>query len=441
MLRGWANMLLCEALPEGDTILMKTRHRLLALLLGCLPLSVLAQPDTAQPTATPESVGIDADKLQLATEALQAHIDAGHMAGVVAAVLRDGQLVYLEALGQRDIGSASPMPEDALFRIYSMTRPVTSLAAMLLWEEGHFQLDDPVSLYLPQFADQQVFVDPSAPDLGQTRPRQSEMTIADLMRHTSGLGSRSSPVYVANNVRSREHTLEEMTNRVAKMPLFEDPGTRFRYGLSATVLGRLVEVWSGMDFDDFLQQRVFAPLEMRDTVFAADPERAQRLATVYRAGDNGLQEHQMEEIPFTVEVPLQEGGVGLLSTVADFVNFSQLFLDGGEFKGKRFLQPETIALMMENSIADELLPIGRGGYMAASGWTLGGFAYALDPASYDHTVSDGEVWWDGSAGTRFWIDPQQGMVAIIMAQIFPAHGEGFREEFKNLVYQAISEQR
>jgi len=410
-----------------------------AMFLGAFASSVLAQEF---PQTTPEAAGFSSEGLERVTQRLQSHIDEGHIAGAVAAVLRDGKLVYFEALGQRDLASSSPMPEDALFRIYSMTRPVTSLAAMILWEEGKFQLDDPISRYLPEFADQRVFLDASAPDMNQTRERQGDITVADLMRHTSGLGSRSSAIYVAEQVRLRSITLEQMTHNAARVPLFEDPGTEFRYGLSATILGRLVEVLSGMPFDEFLQERVFDPMGMSDTVFWVDPSRVDRLATVYRpAADGTLRVHEMEEIPFTQRVPLVEGGVGLVSSTLDFAKFSQLFLSGGELFGQRILQPETVSLMMENAVAEALLPLEDNGYMAASGWTLGGFAYALDPAGYDHTVSQGEVWWDGSAGTRFWIDPAQGIVTVIMAQVSPASGRGFREEFKNGVYDAILEKR
>jgi CubicO group peptidase (beta-lactamase class C family) len=391
---------------------------------------------------SPDSVGISNAGLAQVTQNLQGHVDAGHIAGAVAAVLRDGKLVYLESVGKRDLGTDSPMQDDALFRIYSMTRPVTSLAAMILWEEGKFQLDDPISKYLPQFAEQRVFTDGSAPNMEQTRERQGDITVADLMRHTSGLGSRSSQIYVEQSVRLRSLTLEQVTNNAARVPLFEDPGTNFRYGLSATILGRLIEVWSGQPLDEFMAERVFAPLGMADTVFWVDPARAPRLATVYRPSADGiLQVVAMEDIDFTEQVPLVEGGVGLVSSTLDFARFSQLFLNGGELFGKRLLQDDTIALMLENSIADALLPIGSRGYMAASGWTIGGFAYALDPTGYDHTVSVGEVWWDGSAGTRFWIDPAQGIVTVIMAQVSPASGQGFREEFKDGVYAALIERR
>ena len=414
------------------------------ILTGAILVAISSAQALAQdfPRATPESVGLSSSGLASVTQRLQAHIDQGHIAGVVAAVLRDGQLVYLESLGKRDLEADSVMTDDALFRIYSMTRPVTSLAAMILYEEGKLQLDDPISKYLPEFASQRVFVDASAPDMSQTRERKGDITVADLMRHTSGLGSRSSAIYVAEQVRLRSITLEQMSKNAARVPLFEDPGTEFRYGLSATILGRLVEVVSGMPYDEFLQQRVFGPLGMTDTVFWVDPSRVDRLATVYRpAADGTLRVHEMEEIPFTQKVPLVEGGVGLVSSTLDFAKFSQLFLNGGELFGQRVLQPETVQLMMENAVADALLPLEDRGYMAASGWTLGGFAYALDPAAYDHTVSQGEVWWDGSAGTRFWIDPVQGIVTVIMAQISPANGEGFREEFKNGVYEAIVERR
>ena len=418
--------------------------RRIARLVAGVAIALAAPLLQAQdfPRATPEQVGMSSAGLATVTQRLQAHIDQGHIAGAVAAVLRDGQLVYFESLGQRDLESGSAMPQDALFRIYSMTRPVTSLAAMILYDEGLIALDDPISKYLPEFAEQRVFLDPDAPDMNQTRERQGDITVADLMRHTSGLGSRSSAIYVAEQVRLRSLTAEQVSRNAARVPLFEDPGTAFRYGLSATVLGRLVEVVAGMPYDEFLQQRVFDPLGMSDTVFWVDPSRVDRLATVYRpAADGTLRPHEMEEIPFTEKVPLVEGGVGLVSSTLDFARFSQLFLNGGELFGQRILRPETVQLMMENAVADELLPLEDSGYMAASGWTLGGFAYALDPARYDHTVSQGEVWWDGSAGTRFWIDPVQGIVTVIMAQISPASGRGFREEFKNGVYEAIVERR
>ena len=402
----------------------------------------LAWPALAQDLerATPASVGLSGARLERATAALQAHIDAGHIAGVVAAVARDGKLVYFEALGQRDLQARDPMPEDALFRLYSMTRSITSTAAMILWEEGAFQLDDPISMYLPQFEDQRVFVDASAPDMSLTRARAGDITVRHLLTHTSGIGSRSSPIYRAERVRLRSITLRQMVDNAARVPLFKDPGTRFRYGISTTMLGRLVEVWSGQAFEAFLAERVLAPLGMTDTVFWADGPRADRLSTVYRPdrASSELQPYAIEEAPFTTRPALIEGGVGLLSSTMDFLRFSQMFLNGGALDGKRVLQPDTVTQMTRNHVPGSVLPLGTRGYMAGSGWGLG-FNVVLDASAYTFPVGEGEYWWDGSSGTRFSIDPEHGIITVIMAAVSPSQGGGFREEFKTLVYDAIVE--
>ena len=409
-----------------------------AIALACL---ALAYPALAQDLqrVSPESVGLSSAGLERATAALQAHIDAGDVAGVVAAVARDGKLVYFEALGQRDLQTRDPMPQDALFRLYSMTRSITSTAAMILWEEGKFQLDDPIATYLPQFADQRVFVDAGAPDMSQTRARRGDITVRHLLTHTSGIGSRSSPIYRAERVRLRSITLPQMVDNAARVPLFEDPGTRFRYGISTTMLGRLIEIWSGMPLEQFLDERVFEPLGLRDTVFWADRDRADRLATVYRRDNasGALNPHAIEEIPFTEQPTLIEGGVGLLSSTMDFLRFSQMFLNKGELGGTRVLRPETVEMMTRNHIPDSVLPLGTRGYMAGSGWGLG-FNVVLDSSAYTFPVGEGEYWWDGSAGTRFSIDPEHGIITVIMAQVSPSRGGGFREEFKKLVYDAIT---
>ena len=409
------------------------------IALACL---ALAYPALAQDLqrASPESVGLSSAGLERATAALQAHIDAGDVAGVVAAVARDGKLVYFEALGQRDLQTRDPMPQDALFRLYSMTRSITSTAAMILWEEGKFQLDDPIATYLPQFADQRVFVDAGAPDMSQTRARRGDITVRHLLTHTSGIGSRSSPIYRAERVRLRSITLPQMVDNAARVPLFEDPGTRFRYGISTTMLGRLIEIWSGMPLEQFLDERVFEPLGLRDTVFWADRDRADRLATVYRRDNasGALNPHAIEEIPFTEQPTLIEGGVGLLSSTMDFLRFSQMFLNKGKLGGTRVLRPETVEMMTRNHIPDSVLPLGTRGYMAGSGWGLG-FNVVLDSSAYTFPVGEGEYWWDGSAGTRFSIDPEHRIITVIMAQVSPSRGGGFREEFKRLVYDAIIE--
>jgi len=388
--------------------------------------------------ATPESAGLSAASLALVTEALRSHVDAGDIAGVVAAVVRDGRLVYGEALGFRELESGSPMPFDALFRTYSMTRPVTALAIMMLYDDGLIELDAPIQRYVPAFADQQVLRNANTPDPDDSRPRNGDITIAQLLTHTSGIGSRSSGMYRDHNVHSWDQSLAQVVENVASLPLYEDPGTRFRYGMHAEVLGRVIEVVSGMSLIDFYQERIFGPLGMTETVFHVDLARADRLATVYRRdGEGRLQPFEMEPIPVTEPRALTSSGVGLVSSTMDFIRFSQLFLDGGRVNGEAILSPESVELMARNAVPEELLPLQPGGYWAGSGWTLGGFAVVLDPAAYNHPVNPGEFWWDGSAGTRFWIDPQENMITIVMAQVSPAGGNGFRERFKTMVHDAI----
>ncbi len=401
------------------------------------------QPAVAQDLSfgLPEDVGLSSSILDSATSRLQKHVDDGDIPGVVAAVARDNKIVYFQSLGLMNIEQRKPMVDNALFRQYSMTRQITSTAIMMLAEEGLLSVDDPVKMYLPQFENQRVFLESANPDVTQTTQRVGDITIAHLLTHTGGLGSRSTPVYRENNVRDRNITLNEMVGNAARVPLFSQPGTEFRYGISATILGRVVEVVTGISFEDFLYQRLFLPLSMTDTVFWADPGRVDRLAAVYRLSDGQLFPHQIENIPFTMRPRLIEGGVGLLSTVMDFMHFSQMLLNGGEFNGRQVLKPETVDLMFSNAVPESVLPLNTRGYWLGSGWTLGGFNIVLDNTAYNFPVSNGTIWWDGSAGTRYFIDPQQNMVVVIMAQISPSSGNGFRENFKQLVNSAIIERR
>lgn len=391
--------------------------------------------------ATPESVGLSSSGLQAATDRLQHHIDAGNIAGVVAAVARDGKLVYFETLGQMDLAQGKPMREDALFRLYSMSRQITSVAVLQLYDQGKFQFDDPISQYLPQFADQRVLLNPDSSDISQTTARIGDITVAQLLTHTSGLGSRSSRLYREQNVRDRNITLDQMVDNAARVPLFHQPGSAFLYGIHATILGKLVEVWSGQPFEDYLQQHLFAPLGMHSTMFWAAGADAERLAVVYRPVNGTLEPYEIENVPFTERPRLIEGGVGMLSSVMDILRFSQMVLNRGELDGTRVLSPATANLMYENAVPDQAMPIGDSGYWRGSGWTLGGFNLVMDPATYSFPVSPGTIWWDGSAGTRYFIDPGQNLVLVIMAQVSPATGGGFREEFKQMVDAAIVERR
>ena len=393
--------------------------------------------------ASPESVGMSSAALNSATARLQKHIDDGEIAGVVAAVARDGKLVYQVALGKLDRERDAGMREDALFRIYSMSREITSVAALRLFEEGAFNFDDPVSKYLPEFSDQRVLLNSESTDLEATRPRVGEMTIAHLLTHTSGLGSRSSALYRENNVRDRAQSLDAMVSKAAQVPLFQDPGTEFRYGIHATIIGKLIEVWSGQPFEEYLQQNLFAPLGMTSTLFWAEGNDADRLAQLYRPEAGELSPYAIETVPWTQQPVLVEGGVGLLSSVPDYVRFSQMILDRGKIPGteERILSEATAALIYENAVPEAAMPIGDSRYWLGSGWSLGGFNVVLDPSTYAYPVSKGTIWWDGSAGTRFFIDPIEGTVIVIMAQVSPSNGGGFRENFSHLVDAAIIERR
>ena len=393
--------------------------------------------------ASPESVGMSSAALNSATARLQKHIDDGEIAGVVAAVARDGKLVYQVALGKLDRERDADMQEDALFRIYSMSREITSVAALRLFEEGAFKFDDPVSKYLPEFSDQRVLLNSESTDLEATRPRVGEMTIAHLLTHTSGLGSRSSALYRENNVRDRAQSLDAMVSKAARVPLFQDPGTEFRYGIHATIIGKLIEVWSGQPFEEYLQQNLLAPLGMTSTLFWAEGNDADRLAQLYRPEAGDLSPYAIETVPWTQRPVLVEGGVGLLSSVPDYVRFSQMVLDRGKIPGteERILSEATAALMYENAVPEAAMPIGDSRYWLGSGWSLGGFNVVLDPSTYAYPVSKSTIWWDGSAGTRFFIDPIEGTVIVIMAQVSPSNGGGFRENFSHLVDAAIIERR
>ena len=391
--------------------------------------------------AAPESVGFSSVGLEAATANLQEHVDNGDIAGVVAAVARDGKIIYYEALGMMDIEQVIPMREDALFRIYSMTREITSVAVLQLYEQGKFKMDEPIQKYLPEFATQRVLMDSESTDVSRTRERVGDITVAQLLTHTSGLGSRSSSFYREQRVRDKNYTLDEMVKKAASVPLFHNPGSEFRYGIHATILGKLIEVWSGVPLNEYLQEQIFEPLAMGDTMFWADGENANRLVELYRPTDGRLLPHQIETVPWTMRPRLMEGGVGLLSSVMDFMHFSQMVLNKGVLGGNRILKEDTAELMYQNAVPDQAMPIGDRGYWTGSGWTLGGFNLVMDPGTYSYPVSEGTIWWDGSAGTRYFIDPVQNTVTVIMAQVSPSRGGGFREDFTRLVEAAMVERR
>ena len=340
------------------------------------------------------------------------------IAGAVAAVARNGKTIYLESIGVQDRETRAPMTPRTLFRIYSMTKPVTAAAVMMLRDEGRFSLSDPVAKYLPEFNDVRVLM----PD-GATRPPSRPITIEDLLLHTSGLSHRSDPPYQVPKVRVRTDTLPQFVTKITHAPLMEDPGTRFRYSEGTTVLGRLVEIWSGKPFDVFLDERIFTPLKMTDTAFWVRPEQRDRLATVYRPAPGGaVVPYEIEpDAPFTERPALLEGAVGLVSTVPDFLRFSQMLLNHGELDGVRLLSAKTVAQMTVNALPDAVLKARGGG---RRGWGLG---------NVDVSMDTGEYGWDGTAGTIFTVDPRRSLITVLMWQSVPADPHGLRARVRDLV--------
>ena len=397
----------------------------LAAALCALCLCGLSVDARQSSRVAPESVGLHSPKLAEATTLLKQFVAQNTVAGAVAAVARHGKVAYLEAVGVQDLETRAPMTERSVFRIYSMTKPVTAVAAMMLHDEGKFRLDDPVAKYLPEFHDLMV----STP-AGRRRPAR-EVTVEDLLLHTAGMEHRTSELYTRERVRSRKDPLPTLMANIIRVGLLEDPGTRYRYSESTSVVGRLIEIWSGQPLDVFFDQRLIKPLKMVDTGFVVRSDQRGRWTTVYGAGADGrLEVSEVEEVPFTERPVLLEGTVGLVSTVPDYVRFCQMLLNRGELDGVRVLKPETVDRMTRNGLPDTVLKLrGRGDV----GWGLINANVILDPKA----PLRGEYSWDGTAGTIFWVDPAREMITLLFAPARPSNPDGIRQKFKALVQQAV----
>lgn len=390
------------------------------------------QRDGGVPRATPETVGMSAARLQEATAVLRQYVADRKIAGAVAAVARRGKLVYLEPVGFQNFESKAPMTERSLFRIYSMSKAVTAVAVMMLVDESRIRLTDPASKYLPEFRNVMV------QEGGVAAPRRPgrEITVQDLLLHTSGLSHRTSELYRRLRVRSRAIALPQFVANITQAPLLEDPGTRFRYSEATTVLGRIVEVVSKQSFDAFVTSRILQPLGMHDTAFWAGQASRDRLATVYQRGPDGvLAPFEIEEVPFTEKPALIEGAVGLVSTAEDFIRFSQMLLNKGELGGVRLLRAETAASMTINALPPPILR-EKGNIV---GWGLANVDVVVAEGSRGYLTAIGEYGWDGSAGTFFAVDPSKELVVTLMTQNLPANPDQLRQKFKAAVVQSIVE--
>jgi len=389
------------------------------------------------PFDKPDAVGLSTRGLARLTEVLRSAIDRGLIPGVVALVARRGKIAHLQALGLRDPAGAAPMQEDAIFRIYSMTKPLVSVGVMMLVEEGRLMLSDPLPKFLPAFADPKVAEerDGRIELVAAARP----ITIQDLLRHTSGLTyefTGISPVqkmYADAKVSRPGQTSAEQVATLASLPLMHQPGTRWEYSRSTDVLGRIIEVISGRTLGEFLHQRIIAPLGMVDTAFHAPADKHHRLAEPFaKDPETGLAVNLIR----TREAPtFESGGGGLVSTVLDYARFCQMMLSGGTFDGVRLLGRKTVELMT----SDHLGPVTGSPDLLLPGYGFGlGFAVRRHAGMAPIPGSVGDFYWGGLAGTTFWIDPKEQLFAIAMIQ-GPGQREYFRMLYRTLVCAAVAE--
>lgn len=408
-----------------------------------LPFSATAQnKDPGLPMASPESVGMSAERLQRIGPAMQKYIDDKLVPGVITLVARKGKVVHFESRGYMDVDSQKPIRADAMFRIASMTKPITSVALMMLWEEGAFQLRDPVSKFIPSFADQLVSTTSDASgQSGSLVPVNRPATMRDMLTHTAGLANsyRGNRSYYGSQIQVfADDTLESYIDRLAGLPLNYQPGEEWQYSAATSVVGRLVEVISGQPLDQYMQERIFEPLGMTDTHFFMDDDKGGRLMSQYAPGpDNNeivLQDPGSNASSWisAENKRVFRGAGGLVSTPRDYLRFQQAMLNGGELDGARLLSPTTLSLMMENHTGD--LPL----WLPGPGMGFGlGWAVVVDRGEAATPLSEGSAYWGGAYCTISWIDREQELVGIMMTQVRPYNHLNIRQDFQVLAHQAI----
>ena len=421
--------------------------------LGSLVLTMATWPlvMAAQPAAKPEDAGMSTERLKRIHESIQRHVDAGEICGAVTVVARRGHVVNFEAHGLMDIESKKPMEKDTIFRLASMTKPITGVAVLMLVEEGKIRLNDPVSKFIPEFHDVKVAMPRERPAGAApapaaaaaldffTVPANREITIQDLLTHTSGLVSTVSGgfgVKLAATMapRGAADTLASYVPKLAAIPLDFQPGTQWAYsgGAGPDTLSRIVEIVSGQTYAEFLRTRIFEPLGMKDTFFYPPDDRRPRLVTLYRKSPNGLEKDANQD-GFSSKTYFSGGG-GLMSSAADYLQFAQMLLNGGELNGKRLLSPRTVELMASNHVGDMFNgKLGR----PAHGMGFGLIVQVVeDNVAAGLRVSNGSFGWDGAFGTQVWVNPKEKMITVIMIQTQVAQ---VQRDFENAVMQAIVE--
>ncbi len=426
------------------------KRRISVAALPCLLFMAAIAVAQELPTAKPESVGLSSERLERISTAVQQSIDDKRIAGAVTLVSRRGHVVWFKAQGMADREAGKAMRPDNMFRICSMSKPITSLAAMMLYEEGRFLLDDPVSKYLPEFKNAKVLVKPAS-GAAYSVPATKEITIRDLMRHTSGItyhwNNDLGPLYkdanVPHGLLPYDGTIEDGVKRLASVPLLFNPGDRWEYSLGVDVLGRLVEVVSGKPLDEFFRTRIFEPLGMKDTYFYPPDNKLDRLATAYTYyADKGLNRFPDTPItegsftysadyPYRAPKKLFSGGAGLNSTAADYLRFCQMMLDGGKVGNARLISRKSVELMSQDQL-------GKIANEENFGFGLG-FGINGVKAPLPELGSPGEYNWGGFFYTAFTIDPKEQMIVIFMGQLHPTGDLTLDRRVNVLAYQAIND--
>ncbi len=398
---------------------------------------------------SPEQAGFSASRLARIDEhLLTQYVEPGKIAGCQVAVSRHGQLAHWSSLGVRDLERRTPMTDDTVFRIYSMTKPITSIALMQLYERGLFQLNDPVHRLVPAWKDARVWVSGAGKAM-ETRAPDRPITFRDMLGHTAGLsyGATSHPVdevYRAIGVRRGDgETLESFVDKLTGVPLHYSPGQRWMYSYATDVCGRLVELLSGMPLDEYFRTHIFEPLEMTDTAFHVTPDQAERFAANYqRNPDKTL---KLIDDPMASSYARRptflSGGGGLVGTTADYLRFCEMLRCGGSLDGRRIIGRRTLELMTRNHLAGGRdlteMAIGAFSETAYEGTGFGlGFAMTLSEVAAG-ALGEGDYFWGGAASTIFWVDPQEDLVVVFMTQLMPSATFNFRGQLKNIVYSAI----
>jgi CubicO group peptidase (beta-lactamase class C family) len=410
------------------------------------PAKPAAKAPAALVKATPEAAGLSSQRLGHLDRVLQEYVDKNYIPGAIALIARNGKIVYQQAFGYNDQQARTRLQPDAIMRIASQTKAITSVGVMMLFEEGRFLLDDPISKYIPAFKNPKVLDQFNASDSSYTTvPAKREITIRQLLTHTSGISYPSIGTREANAIYAKakipsgigtpQGQLREAINNLARLPLVHQPGERFTYGLNTDVLGYFIEVLSGQSLDQFFRTRIFEPLAMKDTYFYLPADKQSRLAVLYTEDAAHSTQRvtaaqgRNPDYPKTAGTYFS-GGAGLSSTIYDYARFLQMLLNGGELEGRRLLSPATVRLMTTNQIGElyngtDKFGLGFGITTARSAARLG--------------VSEGAFDWGGIFGTTYWVDPKTGLVALLYTQKYPnSHGD-LSDKFRVLVYQALTD--